>query len=94
MRHYIGYLKYKFYIEKGKAKEKETGISIVPQAIVRIVPNAPIQYDGIVNFDWKDKFWVGVTYKSSYAVAANVGMRIMKQFYVGYSYDFAIGNIG
>jgi type IX secretion system PorP/SprF family membrane protein len=87
-RHYIGYVKYKFYMEENK------GISIIPQAIVRIVPHTPIQYDGIINFDWNDKFWVGATYKSNYAVAANVGFCIRKHFYVGYSYDFAIGNIG
>lgn len=87
-RHYIGYLKYKFYLEKDK------GISIAPQSIIRIVPNAPMQYDGTVNFDWNDKFWIGATYKSNYAVAANVGVRIKQHFYVGYSYDLIIGSIG
>jgi type IX secretion system PorP/SprF family membrane protein len=87
-RNYFGYLKYKFYI----AKEK--GLSLAPQALVRVTPNAPLQYDGVINFDWNDKFWVGATYKSNYAVAANVGVCIRKQFYVGYSYDFVVGNIG
>ncbi|MCX6295946.1 MAG: PorP/SprF family type IX secretion system membrane protein [Bacteroidetes bacterium] len=87
-RHYMGSLKYKFFISKDK------GISIAPQGLVRFVPNAPIQYDGNVNFDWQDKFWIGATYKSDYAVGANVGFCIHKQLYVGYSYDFIIGNIG
>ncbi len=87
-RHYMGYVKYKIYLQK------EKGISIDPQAIVRIVPNAPFQYDAILNFDWNDKFWVGATYKSKYAVAANAGFRIKQHFYVGYSYDFIVGNIG
>ncbi len=87
-RNYIGYLKYRFYLEK------EKGISIVPQTIVRIVPNTPFQFDGIINFDYNDKFWLGATYKSNYAVAANIGFRIQQHFYVGYSYDFIIGNIG
>jgi type IX secretion system PorP/SprF family membrane protein len=87
-RHYMSSLKYKFFISK------EKGISIAPQALVRFVPNAPFQYDGNLNLDWKDKFWVGATYKSNYAVAANVGFCIHKQLYIGYSYDFIIGNIG
>lgn len=87
-RHYIGYLKYKISLEK------EKGIAIVPQAIVRVVPNAPLQYDGIINFDYNDKFWIGATYKSNYAIAANAGIRIKQHFYVGYSYDFIIGSIG
>ncbi len=87
-RHYMGSLKYKFFISK------EKGISIAPQALVRFVPNTPFQYDGNINFDWQDKFWIGATYKRDYAVGANVGFCIYKQLSVGYSYDFIIGNIG
>lgn len=86
-RHFMGYAKYRYYIDK------EKGMAIVPQAIIRIVPNAPLQYDGGLTFDWQDKFWVGAMYKSDYAVAANVGVGIKKHFYVGYSYDIAIGSI-
>jgi type IX secretion system PorP/SprF family membrane protein len=88
VRHIMGSLKYKFYISQ------EKGISIAPQALVRFVANAPFQYDGNVNFDWQDKFWIGATYKSDYAVGANVGFCLHKQLFVGYSYDFIIGNIG
>ena len=87
-RHYMMSLKYKFFINK------EKGLSISPQGLVRFVPNAPFQYDGNINFDWQDKFWVGATYKSDYAVGANVGFCVHKALYVGYSYDFIIGNIG
>jgi type IX secretion system PorP/SprF family membrane protein len=86
-RHYLGTLKYKFYLSK------EKGISIAPMGLVRFVPNTPFQYDGNLNFDWKDKFWIGATYKSDYAVGANAGFCIHKQLYVGYSYDFIIGSI-
>ena len=87
-RHYMASLKYKFFI----AKEK--GISIAPQGLVRFVPNTPFQYDGNVTFDWYNKFWIGATYKSDYAVAANAGFCIRKQLCVGYSYDFVTGSIG
>jgi type IX secretion system PorP/SprF family membrane protein len=87
-RHYMGSLKYKIVLSKNK------GLSLTPLALVRFVSNAPFQYDGNLNFDWNDKFWLGATYKSNYAVSANVGIRIHKQLYVGYSYDFIIGNIG
>jgi type IX secretion system PorP/SprF family membrane protein len=87
-RHYIGSLKYKFFISK------EKGISVIPQGLVRFVPNTPFQYDGTLLLDWKDKFWFGATYKSDYAVAINAGVCLHKQFYIGYSYDFIIGSIG
>jgi|GEM_PF-2705973 len=88
VRHYMVSLKYKFFI----AKEK--GISIAPQGLVRFVPNTPFQFDGNINLDWKDKFWIGATYKSDYALAGNVGFCLYKQLSLGYSYDFIIGNIG
>ncbi len=87
-RHIMASLKYKFFIAEDK------GISLAPQALVRFVPNTPFQFDGNINLDWKDKAWIGATYKSGYAVAANVGFCLYKRFYLGYSYEFIIGNIG
>jgi type IX secretion system PorP/SprF family membrane protein len=87
-RHYMASVKYKYFISSDK------GISIIPQALVRFVPNAPFQYDGLITFDWKDKFWLGATYKSNYAVAANVGFSVHKQLSLGYSYDFIVSSIG
>jgi hypothetical protein len=84
----MGSLKYKFGISK------EKGMYIVPMAMVRFVQNTPFQYDGGLNFEWEDKLWIGAAYKSSYAVGANVGFCIHKQFSIGYSYDFIIGEIG
>ena len=87
-RHIMGSLKYKFFFSK------EKGISLAPQALVRFVPNSPLQYDANLNFDWKNKFWIGGTYKSNYAIGVNAGINIHKQIAVGYSYDVITGNIG
>lgn len=87
-RHYMGSLKYTFMVSK------EKGVSIAPQALVRSAASAPLQYDANITLDWKDKFWAGATYKSNYALAANIGLCIFKQFSVGYSYDIITGSIG
>lgn len=86
-RHFMTSVKYKFNISK------EKGISIAPQALVRIVPNAPLQYEGNLNFMWQNKFWLGATYKSNYAVSANAGITLNKQLDIGYSYEFITGKI-
>lgn len=86
-RHYMGSVKYRIPLLEDK-------ISITPLALVRFLPNAPMQYDGTVNIGWQDKVWVGATYKSDYAVGLNAGVCIHKQLSVGYSYDFIIGTIG
>ncbi len=87
-RHYMLSLKYTSLISK------EKNISIVSQGLVRFVPKTPFQFDATINLDWKDKCWIGATYKSGYAVAANMGFCLHKQLYVGYSYDFIIGAVG
>jgi type IX secretion system PorP/SprF family membrane protein len=87
-RYYQASIKYGFMV----AEEKQ--ISITPLAVVRYAPNIPFQYDLSLQFDWKDKFWIGGTYKSEYAVAANAGVAIKKQLYLGYAYDFIIGPVG
>jgi type IX secretion system PorP/SprF family membrane protein len=88
VRHYMFSAQYRYFI----AKEK--GISIVPMAIMRIVPHAPFQFDGTVNIDWENKFWAGITYKSKYALALNVGICLQKQLCIGYSYEIITGSIG
>lgn len=80
-RHFIAALKYKIPISK------EKGMSIAPQGLVRIVPNAPLQYEANLNFAWKNKFWIGGTYKSNYAISANAGITVGKMLDVGYSYE-------
>lgn len=87
-RHYISSLKYKFFILPVKKE-----ISISPQVLMRYLPNTPLQYDANVNFDWQNKFWLGATYKSNYAIGLNLGVVLFKQFSIGYSYDYIIGSI-
>ena len=88
VRHYMASAQYKISLSEDK------GMSITPLALFRFVPNALLQYDAAVNFDWHNKFWVGATYKSNYAIAANVGFCLHKQLCIGYAYDIIIGNIG
>jgi type IX secretion system PorP/SprF family membrane protein len=87
-RHYLGTASYRITLSETKK------ISLVPAAAVHFLPNAPLYYDANLNFDWKDKFWIGGTYKSEHAVAANAGFCIAKRLRVGYSYDIIIGKIG
>ncbi|MFL5762828.1 MAG: type IX secretion system membrane protein PorP/SprF [Bacteroidia bacterium] len=88
VRHYMGSLKYSLPLSK------EKGMYITPCAIIRFIPNTPFQYDAGINFEWRNKFWIGAAYKSAYAVSANVGFAVHKQLSVGYSYDIITGSIG
>jgi type IX secretion system PorP/SprF family membrane protein len=87
-QHYMANVKYDI------ALNASGDMIITPQVICRYVPGAPFQYDGNLNFQIKDKFWIGATYKSNYAVSANAGVVIHKQLAIGYSYDFITNPIG
>lgn len=87
-RHYMSTLKYKFMISKAK------DISVTPLGLVRYVPNTPFQYDANLNFDFKNKFWIGATYKSNYAVGANAGVTLFNRLSIGYNYDFITASVG
>jgi len=87
VRHFIGTLKYSVTLSS------EKGLYIAPQALVRYLPGAPFQYDGTLNLEWRDKAWIGATYKSDYAIAAHVGFCVHKQLYVGYAYDIILGDL-
>lgn len=87
-RNYMGSLKYRF----GLSKKKD--ISLSPLALIRYTANAPLQYDVNLNLDIQNKFWIGATYKSDYAVSANLGLNLFKRLSIGYSYDFITGSVG
>jgi len=84
-RHYMSSLNYKIPITKA--------VSITPQALLRYLPSAPIQYDANIKLDWQNKLWLGATYKNNYAMGLNVGFVLYKRLTIGYSYDYILGNL-
>ncbi len=60
---------------------------LVPNVLVRYLPNAPVDIEGGVRLEHKDILWVGFNYhyKQSYAVFA--GVKINHKLAIGYAYD-------
>jgi type IX secretion system PorP/SprF family membrane protein len=87
-RHFNFSAKYTFAINKDK------GLYVFPLAMVRYAKNTPLQYDFNAVLDWEKRGWLGVTYRSAYAIGINLGVRINSSLRAGYAYDLAIGNIG
>lgn len=87
-RHYMASLKYRILL----SREKDIGLA--PQFLMRVVPAAPLQFDGNLTLDWNDKFWLGATYKSNYAISVNAGIWAYKRLAIGYSYEVITASIG
>lgn len=67
--------------------------SLKPVGFLRFVPGAPIQYDVLVQVDHRKIGWFSAGYKSGYSVQLNLGFNVLKQFKVGYSYEYLVGSI-
>jgi type IX secretion system PorP/SprF family membrane protein len=86
-RNYLGSLKYTFMIDE----EKNT--SVYPLVLVRAGGGGPIQYDINAVFNWQDMAWLGVAYKSDYAIGINVGVKVNKKFTIAYSQEIITSKI-
>ena len=85
LRHYMASLKYTFLL-------MNNDLVLSPVFYGRYVNDIPFQYDIGAVAEYKNTFWGGVTYKSDYAVSANVGYIINEKFKVGYAYEIALSN--
>lgn len=84
---------YMLSAEYGFSLSKSNSLILKPIVFVRYVPGAPVQYDVAAQLDYTKIGWVSVGYKSNYSVQMNVGFNILKQFKVGYSYEYLVGTI-
>ena len=72
---------------------KDKSLILTPDFLLRFIPGAPIQYDGSIMLEWNKLGWFSCTYKSDYAISFNLGFSILKQFQIGYSYEYVIGSL-
>ncbi|MFH1319640.1 MAG: PorP/SprF family type IX secretion system membrane protein [Bacteroidota bacterium] len=86
-RHYLASVKYTFNINK------EKNISFYPLILMRSVSGAPLQYDVNAVFNWKNIGWLGVCYKSNYAISCNARIKIANKLSIGYAYDIITSSI-
>ena len=85
--------KFHYYLTIGNVFEINDDLKIKPQAMVKMVQNAPIQYDVNVNFLIKNKIWTGVSYRSGADISVLLGLQVNPQFLVNYSYDYNLTKI-
>ena len=79
---------YKFPIKAVK------DLSISPFLMLRYANNTPFQYDVNVIADLKNKGWFTISYRDDFSVGLNLGIKVLKNFTIGYSYNIGIKNSG
>ena len=72
-----------------RLKIKEN-ITFLPSMILRIPPRNPVSADITLYADYKNKFGLGIGYRSGDAVNAIATFKIKEQFSISYSFDFTV----
>ncbi|WP_316838837.1 type IX secretion system membrane protein PorP/SprF [Pedobacter gandavensis] len=69
-------------------------IAVIPSLMFKYVAPTPLSTDVNLKVAFKDKFWLGGSYRSNDAAAINAGFNIHALFVLGYSYDFTTSELG
>lgn len=69
-------------------------ISATPSVMLKKVGNIPISYDANLKVSFRDRFWLGGSYRKSDSFAALAGINFSNVFNITYSYDYATSRLG
>lgn len=83
--HYFITAGYKFYIAEG--------LAAIPSAMVKVVSPVPLSLDLNMKIAFKDKFWLGGSYRKDDSFAALAGFNIGHFLNLSYSYDFTTSEL-
>ncbi|MBC8054698.1 MAG: type IX secretion system membrane protein PorP/SprF [Sphingobacteriaceae bacterium] len=83
--HYFFTAGYKFFLGPD--------IATVPSVLIKRVSSAPYTCDANLKLTFRDKFWLGGSYRNGDAFSALAGFNVSYLFNLGYSYDFTTSHL-
>lgn len=88
------YSEYNYLINGGYIFEINPDVKILPSLLLRYNPGNSPQVDINPHVIFKDKLWIGASYRSKNTLIGIFQYQINNQFRVAYSYDFDLGKLG
>lgn len=82
-----------YFITTGYRFFAAEDISAIPSVMFKYVPNTPVSIDFNAKFAFKEKFWVGGSYRKSDSFSAMAGINISRLVNITYSYDFTTSGL-
>ena len=83
--HYRAILGYKF--------KTNSDVTITPNALVKYIMSSPISIEGGLQLEFKERFWLAASYRSSKTIIGMFGFDVNRLFKVGYSFDFSTSEV-
>lgn len=66
---------------------------VQPDLLLIYSPGLPFHYSASLLTGLTKIGWIGATYKSGYAVGANIGLSLFEQLKIGFAYDIPLGDM-
>ncbi|KAA2239981.1 type IX secretion system membrane protein PorP/SprF [Chitinophaga agrisoli] len=63
-------------------------LSLLPSVMFKYITAAPVSFDVNAKVQYRDRVWVGASYRYNDGVAGMLGINISSTFNIGYSYDY------
>lgn len=83
--HFFGTAGYKFFLADD--------IAVIPSVMFKYVKPAPTSIDANVKMAFRDKFWLGGSYRKNDSFSALAGFNVSYLFSLSYSYDFTTSDL-
>lgn len=77
-----------YYVTAGYKFWLTDYISFIPSAMAKVVTPAPPSVDFSAKFTFKDKFWMGGSYRSAKVYSGMLGFNVSSLLHISYAYDF------
>lgn len=87
---HLAQLKRHFYLSGGLALRVSDGIIFKPQILLKYVAHAPLQADLNMGVVFKEKVWLGTTYRTHDSMDFFVQYTIHSRLRLGYAFDYAL----
>jgi type IX secretion system PorP/SprF family membrane protein len=83
-----------FFITAGYKFFLGEDIAAIPSVMFKRVKPAPNTYDANLKLAFRDKFWLGGSYRHTDSFSAMAGFNVSYLFNLSYSYDFTTSELG
>lgn len=86
---HLSQLRRHYYLSSGLAIPVSETIVLKPQVLVKFVAHAPVQVDLNMGVVWRDKLWVGSTFRTHDSMDLFFQYTFKERFRFGYAFDYA-----
>ena len=77
-----------YFITGGYKVFLSDDMSLMPSALLKFISPEPVAFDANMKLAFRDRFWIGASYRYHDAVAGLFGLNISSLINISYSYDY------